>query len=95
MHNLRISKDVIRKLEHDHVVNRREVEQCFQNKCGLYLIDSREKNQTDPPTLWFVAPTNAGRLLKTVFILKDGNVHLKTAYNANEVELDLYDRLGK
>lgn len=95
MQNLRISDDTLKKLANKHGVNRREVEQCFENKCGLYLIDDREKNRTDPSTLWFVAPTNKGRLLKIVFIPKDGNVHLRTAYDANEVETEIYDRQGR
>ena len=31
-------------------------------------MDTREQHRSDPPTLWFVAPTSQGRLLKIVFI---------------------------
>ena len=39
MVNLRISDAVLQKLRDKHNVTRREVEQCFENKCGLYLED--------------------------------------------------------
>lgn len=91
MHNLIISQDILDKLRDKHQVDRREVEQCFANKCGLYLIDDREDHRSDPPTLWFVAPTNHGRLLKVVFIHRDGKVFLRTAYEADEAARKIYD----
>lgn len=95
MKNLIVSAAVLQKLQQKHNVTRREVEQCFENKCGTFLEDDREDHQTDPATLWFVAPTNRERLLKVVFIFLDGNVHLKTAYEPIDGSVDLYERLGK
>lgn len=91
MQNLRISEAVLEKLKAKHNVTRREVEQCFENKCGLLLMDDREEHRTDPPTLWFVAPTNAGRLLKIIFIFRDGLVHLRSAYDASAEIQRLYE----
>jgi uncharacterized DUF497 family protein len=91
MHNLRISEAVLNKLKDKHGVSRREVEQCFENKCGLYLVDDREDHRTDPPTLWFVASTNKGRQLKVIFIYRDGQVHLRSAYEADQSTCTLYN----
>lgn len=95
MKNLHISQATLDKLADKHQVSRREVEQCFANKCGLFLEDSREDHRSDPATMWFIAPTNEDRQLKIVFIFKDGLVHLRTAYEPNPVELAIYDRHGR
>lgn len=91
MNNLRISAATLHKLTDKHNVTRREVEQCFENKCGLFLEDDREDHQSDPPTLWFIAPTSRGRLLKIIFIYRDGQLHLRSAYDAEEAAQRLYD----
>lgn len=95
MQNLRISDAILEKLKTKHNVTRREVEQCFENKCGLFLMDDREEHRTDPPTLWFLAPTNAGRLLKIIFIFRDGQVHLRSAYDASADVQRVYDSKAK
>jgi hypothetical protein len=95
MKNLVISDATQKKLTDKHNVTRREVEQCFDNKCGANLIDEREGNKTDPETLWFISETNKGRPLKVVYIYRDGKLFLKTAYEPNEIEIDIYDRVGK
>lgn len=92
MNNLRISQAILDKLKNKHKVSRREVEQCFENKCGLYLEDTRAHHKSDPPTLWFVAPTNQGRPLKVIFIYRDGQVHLRSAYDADDVAQRLYNQ---
>lgn len=92
---LQISLGTLDKLKTKHRVTRREVEQCFENICGGYLVDTRENHQTDPETLWFIASTNQERLLKIVFIFLNGNIYLKTAYEPNQTEINIYDRLGK
>lgn len=95
MVNLRISPGVLEKLGTKHKVDRREIEQCFDNKCGLFLMDDREDHQSDPPTLWFVAPTNKGRLLKIIFIYRDGHMDLRSAYDADAAAQRLYDRKAR
>lgn len=91
MNNLRISAATLQKLTQKHNVTQREVEQCFENKCGLFLEDDREDHKSDPPTLWFIAPTSRGRLLKIIFIYRDGQVHLRSAYEADDAAQRLYD----
>jgi uncharacterized DUF497 family protein len=95
MKNLVVSASVLAKLRDKHGVTVREVEQCFENKCGLYLEDDREDNRTDPATLQFIAPTNQDRLLKVVFIFLDGNIHLKTAFDPDQADIAFYERHGK
>ena len=95
MQNLLISPDTLEKLTSKHSVTRREVEQCFENKCGLYLVDDREEHRSDPPTLWFVAPTHNGRMLKVIFIYRDGQVHLRSAYNADADVQRIYNEHGR
>lgn len=95
MKNLIVSEAIRNKLEHKHAVMLRDVEQCFDNKCGGYLQDTREDHRTDPPTLWFVAPTNAGRMLKLMLVYRDGSVYLKSAYDATPEIQVLYERFAK
>lgn len=95
MKNFVISKAVKQKLLDKHQVEVREVQQCFDNKCGTYLEDTREDHKSDPPTLWFVAPTNGERLLKVIFIFRDGNIILKSAYDADEKSIRIYEKCGK
>ncbi len=95
MRALVISPEILQKLQTKHSVTRREIEQCFDNRVGNYLEDDREEHRTDPPTLWFVAPTNCDRLLKVIFVYMDGNVYIKSAFDANEKVIALYERKGK
>lgn len=84
---LRIFPDVLAKLTDRHKVSENEISQCFENCEGGYLQDTREEHTTNPPTLWFVAFTNRNRKLKIMFVLDEGIVHIKSAYDATlEVE---------
>ncbi len=85
-----ISDAIFKKVTESHKVSLREIEQCFDNKEGGLLKDTREKNQTTPPTLWFLALTNKSRLLKVVFVQVDDDIIIKTAYDANEDEIRIY-----
>lgn len=95
MSSLIISTRVRKKLDLKHGVTEKEIRQCLENRCGDFLVDNREDHQTDPATLWFIAETNRRRLLKIVFVFKDGNFHIKTAYTPNENEIAIYDERGK
>jgi uncharacterized DUF497 family protein len=90
-----VSTRVDEKLDAKHTVTPEEVEQCFDNKCGVNLIDDRENHRTDPPSLWFIAETNRGRLLKIIYVYRDGNIYLKSAYEPNEDEIRIYGKEGK
>ena len=89
---LRCSTAVKQKLAEKHGVNLDEVQQCFANREGGLLEDTREDHKSDPPTQWFIAETDYGRRLKVAFILKDGNILLKTAYGPNCKEEAIYQR---
>jgi hypothetical protein len=89
-----ISSAISAKLELKHGVSEKEVRQALENRTGHLLVDDREDHKTDPPTLWFIAPTNARRLLKVCFIHRDGNSYVRTAYEANDTELRIYRRHG-
>jgi hypothetical protein len=100
---LSISNRIRRKLAERHNVTEDEVLQCFQNLEGEYLRDTREDNQTEPATYWFIAPTNRERKLKVCFVARrietpDGAktvIEIKTAYDPNADEIALYERKGK
>ncbi len=94
MKNLVVSPSIESKLHKKHQVSIKEVEQCFFNREGRLLFDTRAKTKTIPPTLWFIALTNKNRKLKIVYIQKGQQLILKTAYEPNDVELALYERFG-
>ena len=80
------------KLQEKHGVTCREVEQCFANREGGLLMDTREVHKTDPPTTWFIAPTNKGRRLKVVLVQNGSDIFIKTAYEPNQQEEDIYKK---
>jgi hypothetical protein len=76
-----------RKLKVKHNVSMGEVRQCFKNRSGGFLEDTRAEHATFPATLWFIAPTDSGRMLKVVFMEQAGPTYeIKTAYEPNEEE---------
>jgi hypothetical protein len=95
MKNLILSKAIQDKLAEKHDVTRREIEQCFENRYGDYLEDTREQHRTDPPTMWFISKTNKGRLLKVIFVFSNGNVFIKSAYEPEPEAIKIYDTKGR
>lgn len=75
-------------------VTRAELEQCFANRTGIYLLDEREEHASDPPTRWFIAETYYGRKLKVMFIQKDEDTVIRTAYDPNVTEMQIYSKFG-
>lgn len=77
-------------------VSAKEIEQCLDNCDGIWLEDDRPNNKTVPPTHWFIAETNRGRKLKVCLIhLEDEDrLVIKTAYDPNQDELDIYRDYG-
>ena len=94
MENLFISDSVLTKIQTKHQVSRSEVIQCFTNRSRKLLFDTREKHQTNPPTLWFIAKTNKNRALKIVYIQSGTKVQLKSAFEPNEIEFEIYRKFG-
>ena len=89
-----ISSKILQKLEDKHSVTDDEIDQCFSNRNGSYLSDTREDHKSDPPTLWFISETDYGRRLKVVFIFKNGDVNLRTAYEPNKAEIRIYNKFA-
>jgi hypothetical protein len=92
--NLKISDSILAKIVSSHYVQRVEVEQAFQNRTAGLLEDARAQHKTNPPTLWFIAPTNKGRRLKIVYIQQGTEVHLKSAFEPNAEEERIYKKFA-
>lgn len=99
--NLYLSNKVRTKLREKHGVSEEEIIQCFCSREKGYLIDQREGHKTNPPTHWFIAETDYGRVLKVVCVFveeKNANgdriieIHIKSAFEANDVEKSIYNR---
>jgi uncharacterized DUF497 family protein len=86
-----ISDTIRAKLQAKHGVSPKDVQECFENRYGGFLEDTREKHRTDPPTLWFIAANNHKRMLKVCFILREGTVYLRTCYPPDAVECSIYE----
>ncbi|PKO60793.1 MAG: ADP-ribosyl-(dinitrogen reductase) hydrolase [Betaproteobacteria bacterium HGW-Betaproteobacteria-18] len=93
--NLIIAPDIRDKLDDKHHVKEGEVHECFMNHDGPYLEDTQEDHRTEPPTEWFIATTDRGRLLKVIFVCRDGNIYLKSAFDANIKTQHIYSQLSK
>lgn len=93
---IELSPHIRDKLRDKHHVSVKEVRECFENRTGTDLFDTRAKHQTDPLTRWFLACTNRQRLLKVVFIpIGPGKgVRVKTAYEPNPTEIQIYNKYG-
>lgn len=93
--NLQISPSVQQKLAgKTPPVKQDEILQCFANREGKFLLDTREDHKSDPPTRWFIAETNFGRKLKIAFIARGSVVAIRTAYDPNEDEMRIYSKYG-
>lgn len=94
--NIHIFKKTIEKLNEKHNVSQEEITECFQNtKTGHLCIDDREQHNTNPPTLWFIGLTNAGRKLKVIFICINDTAYIKTAYDAKENVIKIFKNAKK
>jgi hypothetical protein len=85
---------VTAKISREHGVSIVEVEEAlFNHGGGPVLVDDREVNRTRPATVWFIAETFDGRLLKVVVIplRAEGVLVLRTAYEPDEAEIAIYE----
>ena len=76
-------------------VTREEIIQCFTNRTGRFLEDTREQHKTDPPTMWFISETDYGRRLKVCFLQDANDTTIKSAFEPNEIEERIYSRKGR
>ena len=92
---LKISAKVLVKLSSkEPPVRPEEIEECFATRSGIYLVDDREEHASDPQTLWFISDTYFGRKLKVVFIPRDNDIVIRTAYDPNKEEIRIYAKYG-
>ena len=61
---------------------------------GIELEDLREQHQSNPATLWFVAKTQTGLVLKVVYVPYMPTSVLRTAYDANNTEINIFKMYG-
>ena len=91
-----VSPAVLQKLKTKHSVSIGEVEECFLNQARVFLEDDRTEHLTIPPTRWFIAETDRGRVLKVVFVEHPSEVYeLKTAYQPSSQEERIYDKYAQ
>lgn len=76
-------------------VSEEDILQCFANRTGRNLTDSREQHDSDPPTQWFIAETDFGRKLKICYIPIPGKPVIRTAYDPNPEEVRIYRKFGE
>lgn len=89
-----ISPKVREKLREKHNVTEAMIVQCFANRSGRDLFDTRAQHVTDPLTRWFIAETDYGVKLKVCYIFDPSTklVDIKTAFPPNDVELGIYKK---
>lgn len=91
--SIHISDSIERKLKVKHNVLVSEVHECFANVQRGYLEDTREDHSTNPPTYWFVEETDKARWLFVAFMMIDGVITIKTAFDADEHRKRIYMNL--
>lgn len=87
-----VSDAVLTKLSQKHSVSLQEVKECFLNRLGGLLVDTREEHSSQPQTVWFVATTNKHRVLKVIYISDGKAIYLKSAYDANANIIRIYEK---
>lgn len=91
-----ISEATALKLRWKHKIKEHEVLECFANRTHRPLADNREKHRTDPPTLWFIAETKAGRRLKVVYVERSmTEIVIRSAFEPSAIEEEIYERNEK
>jgi hypothetical protein len=87
------SNGVKEKIIGTHGVSFLEAEEAFNNFSGFPLKDIRAAHRSKPTTVWCLAETYDGRLLKLVFVPfpEAGYAILRTAYEPDDVEIDLWN----
>jgi hypothetical protein len=74
----------------NHRVTERDICECFANKTRGFIEDDREEHRTDPATMWFVSENNYGRRIKVMFVIRDSDIYIKSAYPATEAVARMY-----
>lgn len=92
-----ITPTIEEKIKEKHGVSVMEVEEAFNQFDGHLIEDTRAQHKTRPPTVWFLAETYDGKLLKLVLIWDVTNARaiLKTAYAPDQEEINLYEAYSR
>ncbi len=92
-----ISTAVRAKLLQKHQVTEAQVLQCFANRTGRTLYDTREPHLTNPLTEWFIAETDYGIKLKVCFVFDPTTemVEIKSAFPPNADEIRIYKKYAE
>ncbi|MGE3557247.1 MAG: hypothetical protein AB7M93_30515 [Candidatus Obscuribacterales bacterium] len=89
---LLLSSKIREKLE-GRGIDESDLHQCFENRYGSFLEDTREDHRTNPPTQWFISETDNGRELKVVFVqLNKTDIAIKSAFDPNSEEKRIYQK---
>lgn len=92
---LYIHEKVEEKLKNKHNLDPSEVLEVWNSYSGIELEDNREAHRSSPTTLWFVAKSfKSGRTLKLVYVPYTPTAVLRTAYDANSSEINIFKMLG-
>jgi hypothetical protein len=86
MRPINIARSVVEKIGgSDHgSISVAEVVECFRNHKGINAYDHRGRHASpDGSTRWFVGSTDEGRRLKIVYVSRNEEVFVKTAYPAS------------
>jgi uncharacterized DUF497 family protein len=89
---MRIPPDKLEKLVRKHGVSRQEVHECFLNREGPIVVDDNEEHVQDPQTLFFIASTDAGRLLMVCFYRDGQDEVIRTVYEPGPAAIRTYRR---
>jgi len=88
-----LSQKIRDKIADDkHRVTERDIRECFANTTRGFVEDDREEHRTDPATMWFVSENNYGRRIKVMFVIREGDIYIKSAYPATDVVSAMYAR---
>jgi hypothetical protein len=90
-----ISPKIEEKLRAKHDIEPAEVTECFYNRTKGALIDTREEHKTKPPSEWFIAKKDKGRLLKVIFVPDKGQIFIKSCFDADKTSIRIYNKLAE
>lgn len=90
---IKFDETIERKLKVKHNVLPSEVRECFANVQRGFLEDTREDHKTNPPTRWFIEETDRGRALFIAFMMIEGKIVIKTAFDADDNRKHVYKNL--
>lgn len=71
-------------------VSENDIIECFANRDRSAIRDTRERHDSDPPTMWFIAENDYGRRLKVCYIEKDAQIIIRSAFVPNTEEERIY-----